>query len=391
MFHIADFDAVRRGEVVDVYFTRTKQILKAKGIDARVKAEFMCKGLPQGWNWAVLSGLEEVFSLIADLDIKVRAMPEGTFFHPFEPVMEIEGRYLDFGFLETAILGLICQASGVTTMAARCKKAAGNKTLFSFGARRMHPALAPMLERNAWIGGCDGVAVGMGAALVGQEPVGTMPHALILIMGDTVSATKAFDEVIDPAVRRISLVDTFQDEKFEALRVAEAMGDRLWGIRLDTPASRRGNMVKIIEEVRWELDLAGYHDVKITVSGGLTEESIAALAPLVDAFGVGTTISNAPVIDFSMDLVEVNGRPIAKRGKRAGSKKVMRCSHCFRDQVIPRGAEPEPCPCGNGEWQPLLISGSAISRSPETIRNHVLDQLQHFSLNLRGSASDPCN
>ncbi|MDY6852675.1 MAG: nicotinate phosphoribosyltransferase, partial [Thermodesulfobacteriota bacterium] len=223
MLHIAGFDQVRRGDVVDVYFTRTKEILKARGIDARVRAEFIAKGLPRDWPWAVLAGNEEIYGIVKGLDIKVRIMPEGTIFRSFEPIMEIEGRYLEFGHLETALLGLICQASGVATMAARCRRAAGDKGLFSFGARRMHPAIAPMVERNAWIGGCDGVAVGLGAALVGQEPVGTMPHSLILIMGDTLSATEAFDEVIDPSVQRISLIDTFQDEKFEALRVADAM------------------------------------------------------------------------------------------------------------------------------------------------------------------------
>ncbi|MBW2085552.1 MAG: nicotinate phosphoribosyltransferase, partial [Deltaproteobacteria bacterium] len=335
------------------------------------------------WEWAVLAGLEEALSLLSDFEVKVRAMPEGTVFRSFEPVMEIEGRYLEFGHLETAVLGLICQASGVATMAARCRKAAGDSSLFSFGARRMHPALAPMLERNAWIGGCDGVAVGLGAALVGQEPVGTMPHALILIMGDTLAATEAFDEVIDPSVQRISLIDTFQDEKFEALRVAEAMGDRLWGIRLDTPGSRRGNMARIVEEVRWELELAGHPDVKIAVSGGLNEETLASLAPIVDAFGVGTAISNAPVVDFSMDIIEIDGRPVAKRGKRAGSKSVMRCSHCFQDQVVPLGRDPEPCPCQEGKWRPLLAPQPAEQPGPEAIRNHVLEQLPHFPLNPR--------
>ncbi len=381
MFHVADFESVKRGEVVDVYFIRTRQILEAKGLDAHVKAEFMCKSFPAGWDWAILAGLEEVFSLLADLDIKVRVMPEGTVFRTFEPVMEIEGRYLEFGHLETAILGLICQASGVATMAARCRKAAGDRDIFSFGARRMHPVLAPMLERNAWIGGCDGVAVGIGAALVGQEPVGTMPHALILIMGDTLEATLAFDEVIDPSVRRICLVDTFQDEKFEALRVAEAMGDRLWGIRLDTPGSRRGDLGKIAEEVRWELDLAGYGHVRISASGGLKEETISALVPYVDAFGVGTAISNAPVADFSMDLMEINGRSVAKRGKRSGSKDVFRCQGCFNDLVVPLGHDPEPCSCG-GKWESLLAVKPDSNPSPDIVRALVLDQLPHFPMNL---------
>ena len=373
MLHIADAEAIRRGDVVDVYFERTRQILEARGLDVRVRAEFMCKGLPAGWDWAVLAGLEEVFTLTGDLGVKLRVMPEGTLVHPYEPVLEIEGRYLEFGHLETAILGLICQASGVATAAARCRRAAGEKGLFSFGARRMHPAIAPMLERNAYVGGCDGVAVGLGAALAGRDPVGTMPHALILIMGDTVEATLAFDEVIDPAVNRISLVDTFADEKFEALRVAEALGDRLWGIRLDTPGSRRGNFAQIIEEVRWELDQAGRPDVKIVVSGGLTDQNLADLAPLVDAFGVGTFISNAPVVDFSMDIVEIDGRPVAKRGKRSGAKDVFRCD-CGRSRVVRLGTLPEPCPCG-GPWKPLLSPPPSSPEPADCVRDRVIEQL----------------
>ncbi len=97
--------------------------------------------------------------LMKHLPVKVRAMREGSVFYPYEPVMEIEGNYQDFCVYETAILGLICQASGIATKAARFKKLAGERAVISFGARRMHPVLAPMIERNAYIGGCDGVAV----------------------------------------------------------------------------------------------------------------------------------------------------------------------------------------------------------------------------------------
>lgn len=378
MFHVADFEAVRRGEVVDVYFTRTRTILEAKGLNPVVRAEFMAKGLPRNWPWAVLAGIEEVFALLGGLEVSVRVMPEGTLFRPFEPVLEIEGRYLEFGQFETALLGLICQASGVATMAARFRQVAGDRTLFSFGARRLHPVIAPMLERNAWIGGCDGAAVGLGAALVGQEPVGTMPHSLIIIMGDTLEAARAFDEVMDPSVPRVVLIDTFQDEKFEALRVAEAMGERLWGVRLDTPDSRRGDFARIIKEVRWELDLAGHKDVKIVASGGLDEAAVAALAPLVDAFGIGTAISDGPVVDFSMDIVEMDGRPLAKRGKRSGAKQVFRCRACGQGQVLPLGAGPEPCKC-KGTPEPLLGPPPPGKPRPESVRARVLEQLAGLS------------
>ena len=108
MFNIADFETVKRGEVVDVYFTRTRQILQAQGLDARIRAEFTAKGLPLDWDWAVLAGLDEVHHLAGDLEVNIRVMPEGTVFHSFQPIMEIEGPYLAFGHLETAILGLLC-------------------------------------------------------------------------------------------------------------------------------------------------------------------------------------------------------------------------------------------------------------------------------------------
>lgn len=389
MFHIADPKEVKEGKLTDVYFVRTMEILKARKIDKWVKAEFIAKRFPEDYSWAVLAGIEEVVYLLKDLKVNVRAMKEGTIFRTFEPVLEIEGMYTDFGIYETSILGLLCQASGVATKAARCKKAAGDRKVISFGARRIHPVIAPMVERSAFIGGCDGVSVVKDAELLDEEPMGTMPHALILLMGDTVEATRAFDEVIDPKVKRVSLIDTFNDEKVEAIRVAEALGERLFGIRLDTPSSRRGDFQKIIEEIRWELNLRGYGHIQIFVSGGIDEKRILSLNPVVDAYGVGTSIINARVIDFAMDIVEIDGRPLAKRGKMSGSKSVLRCSKCFHDKIVPlKRADKEidnKCSCG-GDFQELLLPLIQERKvlwdlpKPQSIRKYVLEQLPHFDI-----------
>ncbi|HID11348.1 MAG TPA: nicotinate phosphoribosyltransferase [Candidatus Latescibacteria bacterium] len=353
-FHIATPDDIRSGRVTDVYFERTRRILRAKGMDKWVRAEFVVKSLPEDYPWGVLAGVEDALDLLDGLEVTVRAMPEGTVFGPDQPVMEIDGQYLDFGVYETAILGLLCHASGVATKAARCRKAAGERLVISFGARRAHPALAPFVERYAYIGGCDGVAVVRSAEELGIPPTGTIPHALVLLMGDVVKAILAFDEVIEPEVRRVALVDTFQDEKFEALRAAQALGENLFAVRLDTPGSRRGDFLKILREVRWELDLRGYGHVKLFVSGGIDEHEILRLNPLADAYGVGTAISNAPVLDFSMDIVEIEGKPIAKRGKPSGAKQVWRCTSCHRVVVAPEGRPYSPiCSCGT-EYEPLL-------------------------------------
>jgi len=385
VLHTASPQQIRDGLVTDVYFERTEQILRAKGIDKEVRAEFIAKNLPSHWPWAVFAGVEECAALLKDLPVDVRVMKEGTVFSPYEPVMEIHGKYLDFGRYETALLGFICQASGVATMGARCRKAAGHRPVTSFGARRVHPTIAPMVERNAYIGGCVGMAGVLGARLVGLEPVGTMPHALIILMGNTVDATKAFNEVIDPSLDRVSLIDTFNDEKIEALNVARALGKDLFTVRLDTPGSRRGDFLRIMEEVRWELDLRGFQHVKIFVSGGLDEYQIPEYNAFADAYGIGTAITSAPVVDFSMDIVEVEGKPVAKRGKMSGSKRVFRCPRCMAAQVLPADKENPRCAC-NDPMEEILLPLFQGGRQrmelmpPGEIRQYVMDQTDPLDL-----------
>jgi nicotinate phosphoribosyltransferase len=380
-FHTAADAEIKRGEVSDVYFSRTVEILQHRKDRKRVKAEIYLKSLPEDWQWGILAGIQEVAALLEDVPVDVRAMEEGTVFAPYQPVLVVEGTYVEWAQYETALLGLLCQASGIATKAARCKKAAGERQVISFGARRMHPTLAPMIERNAFIGGCDGVAVTKSAELIEADPTGTIPHSLVLMIGDTVEALKAFNEVIDPKVRRVALIDTLQDEKFEAIRVAQALGKELYAVRLDTPSSRRGDFYRIIEEVRWELNLRGFEHVKIIVSGGIDEYEILRLNPLVDGYGVGTSIANAPVLNFALDIMEIEGKPVAKRGKWSGAKDVYRCRSCRTTRVVPAGKSPEECACGKHVWEALLkplVRGGRVARDlppPRTIRDHVLDQL----------------
>ena len=389
MLHIATSEEIKNGKVTDVYFLRSREVLEHLGIRKRVVAEIATKVLPNGYHWAVLAGVEELVDLLKGVNISVRTMPEGAIFGPNHPVAVIEGDYLEFGTYETSILGLLCQASGVATKAARCRVVAGEKTLFSFGARRMHPAIAPMIERSAFLGGCDGVAAIKSAEVLGLEPVGTMPHAMILLVGDTVSATRAFDEIISPKIKRVSLIDTFRDEKFEALRVAEALGDRLYALRLDTPSSRRGDLHSILQEVRWELDARGYRAIRLYVSGGIDESEIHRLNDVVDGYGVGTSISNAPVVDFSLDIVEIEGEPISKRGKLSGSKEAYRCERCGQIVVCLREETPpsKTCSCGGelaSALEVVIKDGKVVVdlSSPVTIRERVIEQLKSMKLEL---------
>ncbi len=377
-FHIATAKEILTGKVTDIYFTRALNVLNSKNIRKTVKAEFIVKRFPRNYSWAILAGLDEAVALLSNLQVKVKALPEGSVFYPNEPVMVIEGIYQDFIIHETALLGFLCQASGIATKAARMRVAAGDKPVIHFGARRMHPAITPMIDRSAYVGGCDGVATLLGAENLGIKASGTMPHSMILLFGDTVKAARAFDDVIEPLVQRTILIDTFHDEKFESIQVAEALGKRLFAVRLDTPGSRRGDFHAICKEVRWELDIRGYRDVRILVSGGLDEYSVQELNDVVDSYGVGTSISSAPVLDFSMDIVEIDGKPVSKRGKLSGEKQIYFSKRSGERKVVPaserrkRGFEPL--------LKQVLVNGRFTSRQvePAEVRKYVLKQIRDF-------------
>lgn len=394
LFHYASDEEIRRGETTDIYFKRTKKIIEAKGLDnTKVIVDVTPGKLPYGWPWGILCGIEEEARLFEGIPVNVYCMPEGSIFYSKdfrgirEPVMCIEGPYGELCIYETPLLGLICQASGVATRAARVKKVARDKTLISFGIRRMHPALSPMIDRAAYIGGLDAVSSLSGAKILGVKPVGTMPHSLMIIFGDQARAWKAFDEIMPSDVPRVALVDTYSDEKMEAIMAADTLKEKLHAVRLDTPGSRRGDFAELIREVRWELDIRGFTGVKIFVSGGLNEESIGELIKAgADAFGVGTSVSNAPTIDFAMDIVEIDGRLCAKRGKMGGRKQVWRCQKCLSDTVSSFEKPQNKCPkCGGrteSMLKPLIRNGEIAGKLPEPreIREHVIEQISKLTL-----------
>ncbi len=254
-------------------------------------------------------------------EVSVEALDDGDEFAPKEIVLRISARYRRFGLYETAILGMLAQSTGWATAAHEVVEAAAPQPVISFGARHVHPDVTDVLDYAAIVGGCVGASTPAGARLAGLNPTGTMPHSLVLIIGDTVLAAEAFDRDLEADVPRIVLVDTFRDEAEEALRVAQALGDRLYGIRLDTPSERGRVTADLVHEVRARLDQAGFQHVRIVVSGGLTPERIGyfkeAEAP-VDSFAVGSYISGATPIDFTGDIKAIDGKPIAKRGRIPG-------------------------------------------------------------------------
>ena len=310
------------GDSADVYFARADSILAAEGLDPLVTLEVFTR------HDAVLCGIDEAKNLLGHVlaradatETQLEALSDGDRIGPREIVLRIRGRYRQFGLYETAFLGMLAQSTGWATAARECVDAADPEAIISFGARHIHPDITDVLDYAAIVGGCVGASTPAGARLAGLAPTGTMPHSLVLIFGDTVEAALAFDRHLGSDVARIVLVDTFKDEAEEALRVAHALGDKLYGIRLDTPSERGRVTADLVHEVRARLDQEGYQHVRIVISGGLTPDRIRyfkeAGAP-VDSYAVGSYISGATPIDFTADIKEIDGRPIAKRGRIPG-------------------------------------------------------------------------
>jgi nicotinate phosphoribosyltransferase len=322
--HFQPAAEVMSGETADVYFDRAQRILEAEHLDPVVSMEVFAR------EDAVLCGAEEALSYLREILGNgarhdplpvVESLHDGDLIGPKEVVMRITARYSAFGLYETALLGILSQSTGWATAARKVVEAAAPVPVIGFGARHVHPSVADQMDYASVIGGCVGASTPAGAGMAGLSPTGTMPHALILIFGDTVRAAEAFDRHIDPEVPRIVLVDTFKDEAEESVRVADALGDRLWGVRLDTPSERGRVTADLVKEVRARLDLAGHPAVKIVVSGGIDVDRIAyfkAAGAPIDSFAVGSAISDASPIDFTGDLKEIDGRPIAKRGRIPG-------------------------------------------------------------------------
>ena len=378
---IASEDEILKGESTDQYFLTTMKVLERKNSNPYVVMEASVKSFPdQKYKFGVISGMDDVAHLMEGKPVDVYAMRDGDVFFLNEPVLQVEGKYRDFGIYENSILGFISKSSGVSTKAARVKIAAGEKTLLSFGSRRIPPQDVIMTERAMLTGGFDDTSNVLAAKKLGLKAVGTIPHILMLSYsngyGDCETAFKAFDETADESIPRIALVDTYGSHKEETFKALKVIGNRLKGVRIDS-----GDLKKIAKELRWELDIRGRKDVKLFASGGLCEYKVKDIEDAYDGFGVGTKIADSPTIDFALKGIEINGEPKAKVGNYSGAKAVYRKD--FFDVVKLRRAK---APNGYEQMlKPLILDGKIVRKSEniERTRKRFLENLEKMPLSLK--------
>ena len=334
-------EKIRTGWYSDAYFNLTKQLLEAEGRQPRVTMQVFQK------KDGVLGGIDEAIAVLKLCSgregedgweegwerLTVRALGEGDAISPYETVMTIEGDYSLFAHLETVYLGCLARRSLIMRNVRRVVDAADGKDILYFPARHDHWLVQTGDGYAAHVAGSIGVSTDAQASWWGGRGVGTVPHGLIAAYGgDTVAAARAFAERFAGQMNVTVLVDFHNDSPRTAVDVAEALGDRLWGVRLDTSGTLvdralweqmgdfepTGVNVALAGLVREALDEAGHEGVKIVVSGGFDVEKIEAFeragAP-VDVYGVGSSLVRGEN-DFTADVVLLDGEPAAKVGRR---------------------------------------------------------------------------
>ncbi len=331
IFHLP-VERMRSGYYSDKYFVRTREILLADGHHPRVTLQVF------GKDHAFLGGIDEAIAILRLCalewsDLEVRALYDGDPIEPWETVLEIEGPYAAFAHLETIYLGVLSRRTKVGTNTRRVVEAAAPKEVMFFPARHDHWLVQTGDGYAAHIAGAIGVSTDAQASWWGSEGVGTVPHGLIAAYaGDTVGASVKFAEHMGDDVKLVTLVDFENDCVRTSLEVARALGDRLYGVRLDTSEmlvdtsvvpqmgdfKPTGVVPRLVWNVRNALDANGFGPVKIVVSGGFTVEKIHDFERRgvpVDAYGVGSSLFQGR-FDFTADVVRHEGKPCAKVGRR---------------------------------------------------------------------------
>ncbi len=326
---------MREGYYSDKYFTRAREVLAGAGRNPRVTVQVFQK------QAAWLGGVDEAIAMLKLCltdgyqwdDLEVLALHDGDRVEPRETVLLITGPYVAFAHLETLYLGSLARRTRVATNTRAVVEAAWPKPVMFFPARFDHWLVQTGDGYAAHIAGAIGVSTDAQASWWGSSGIGTVPHALIAAFGgDTVAATVAFAEQMPSDVQVISLVDFDNDCVGTSLAVAQALGTRLFGVRLDTSESMvdksivgqmgdfdpRGVNAQLVRNVREALDGKGFGHVTITVSGGFDPAKIQRFerddVP-VDFYGVGSSLFRGS-FDFTADVVRVDGRPVAKVGRR---------------------------------------------------------------------------
>lgn len=337
-------EKMRDGYYSDAYFTFTREVLEFDHHRPHVLVQVFQR------DHSVLGGVDEALAILRLCSgrrvetggvrtwepgwdaLAVHALHDGDEVEPWETVLTIEGDYSLFAHLETLYLGVLARRTLISRNVRDVVAAAGGKPILYFPARFDHWQVQTGDGWAAHVAGAIGVSTDAQASWWGGKGMGTVPHGLIAAYGgDTVRAAERFADRFADELHVTVLVDFENDSVRTALEVADALGPRLWGVRLDTSNTMvdrslwhemgrfvpTGVVPELVHKVRRALDNAGHPNVRIVASGGFDAQRIRELERAgvpVDAYGVGTSLLRGSN-DFTADVVRANGVPCAKVGR----------------------------------------------------------------------------
>lgn len=316
------------------YFIKTRKIVLEHLQGHIAKMQFF-----QRSDDVMACGLDECIALLQEFssnpeNLEIEALNDGDIVKSGEPVLKIKGRYEDFGFLESAIDGILSRRSSVATNCYRVLKVTNGKPVLNMGDRQDDPYTQSGDGYASYVAGMRLFSTDAQGAWVGILGGGTMPHALIeLCDGDVNKAADYFYETFSGKPITV-LIDYRNNAVWDSVALAKHLGDKLGAVRVDTSKALidhyfddkmdeyegkdiHGVNIYQIKALREELDKAGYPFVKIVVSSGFDEKKIKFFedngAP-VDIYGVGTSLLKI-FVGYTGDLVELDGKPQAKEGR----------------------------------------------------------------------------
>ena len=325
-------DRLRSGEYADRYAGIAAGALRAAKKNPRVLLQVTAK------QDGVLSGIDEAIAILKQgvedwSSLALNALYEGDVIEAWDTVMTIEGDYATFAHLETLYLGVLGHRTRVCTNVREIVDAARPKAVLFLGARDEHFLMQPGDGFAAMIAGAKQVSTDAQGSLWNGKVVGTIPHSLIASFGgDSTAAAKHIAKQLPDDVHLLALADYENDVVRTSVEVARALGERLWGVRLDTSEhlvdrsvlSQMGTFhptgvnPQLVWNVRNALDSEGFGDVQIVVSGGFDVERVREFeiegAP-VDAYGIGAAAYRG-TFDFTADVVMVGGKAQSRVGRK---------------------------------------------------------------------------
>jgi nicotinate phosphoribosyltransferase len=333
------------GGVTDHCCTLSLDVLRNLGLGRRVVTlEAHARRFPAGVDRGIFYGLRDVLAILGERPVRVWSLEPGSNFYAGEPVLVIEGHAEDLALVRPALTGVLTFASSFVSRAAEFVRAAAGKPVFFFGLRKLHPAHVRQYLECAWVAGMEISATPQSAGIVPLLVLeDCQEHFANLVADDPADSWAAFLNLPQGSGAIFIVLDNYDDPVVEVQRAAKKFGRKLSGVLIDTDSSRRGNIVSIISEVAWHLELMGRGDVKLCLTGNVTPSLVADTAATVASYGVGLSVLDARMFDFSLQIVAVDGLPRSKLGVKPGRKSVFACPECGKRSTALADGQPQCC------------------------------------------------